>query len=136
MSVEFRGFDEIQKKLQQQLSEKNLKKVTDKALLKGAEVVKKEVLKGLDTFEDTGGTIDELIVGKPVTKKGYRLVKLGWNGPKDRYRIIHLNEFGYDRDGKRYGKGELKGFGQIQKAIKNSEQSYVDAVREEMKKHL
>ena len=135
MSVEFRGFDEIQKKLQEQLSEKNLKKVTDKALLKGADVVKKELEKGLKTFEDTGATGDELVIGKPVTKKGYRLVKLGWNGPKERYRIVHLNEFGYDRNGQRYT-SELKGFGQIQKAITRSKQPYIDAVREEMKKHL
>ena len=136
MSVEFRGFEEIQKRLQQQLSEKNLQKITDKALLKGSEVVKKEVLQGLETFEDSGATIDELTVGKPISKKGYRMVKLGWNGPEKRYQLVHLNEFGYKRNGKRYGKDELKGFGQLEKAVSNSKQKYFDAVREEMKKHL
>lgn len=39
MSVEFRGFEEVYKKLQNQLSEQALGRVSNKALTAGAQVV-------------------------------------------------------------------------------------------------
>lgn len=133
MSVEFRGFEEIQKKLQAQLSEQALGRVQNKALTAGAHEVSKAISKEFVEFKDTGASEEEIVVGKVTSKNGFKSVLVGWNGPKERYRLVHLNEFGYNRNGE---KVKPRGYGSIQRAISNSEGAFLHAVTKEMKKQL
>ncbi|WP_146548768.1 HK97 gp10 family phage protein [Rummeliibacillus suwonensis] len=132
MSIKFNGFDEVLKELEKQMKSSQLSKVTNKALEKGAEVVKKEVVKEFEKFKDTGASIEEIVISKVSVRGGEKSVKLGWNGPKGRYRIIHLNEFGYDKNGKKI---KPKGYGALKHAIDNSQQAYFDSVYKELKQN-
>ncbi|MEJ7197687.1 hypothetical protein WL333_12820, partial [Staphylococcus epidermidis] len=49
------------------------------------------------------------------------------------YRIIHLNEHGYTRNGKKY---TPRGFGVIAKTLKEVESEYRNVVIKELKKKL
>ncbi|AOH53349.1 hypothetical protein ABE28_003215 [Peribacillus muralis] len=133
MSVEFKGFEDIYKNLQNQLSEQALSRVTNKALIAGAKEVSKAVSDEFDDFKDTGASQDEIVIGKVTSSNGYKSVLVGWNGPKERYRLVHLNEFGYNRNGIKI---KPKGYGSIQRAISNSEGAFLHAVTKEMKKQL
>jgi len=143
MSVEFHGLAEIQQRLKQMMSEKEFKKLTDKAVTAGATVMEKEIGRRLEITlgsksqidYSTGATVDEIVMSKPKSKRGARTVQIGWNGPLERYRIIHLNENGYKRDGKFYGP-QLGGYKQIAKAMETKKQEVFDATRREMAKRL
>lgn len=138
MSVEFHGLAEIQQRLKQMMSEKEFKKLTDKAVTAGAMILKKEVARKLSSSlgdYSIGATVDEIVMSKPKSKRGARTVQIGWNGPLERYRIIHLNENGYKRDGKFYGP-QLGGYKQIAKAMETKKQEVFDETRREMAKRL
>lgn len=139
MSVSYQGFPEIQRRLKAMLTPKELNKLTDKALVKGAKVVSDEIAKNIDKSQlgnySTGATAKEMVVGKPVSSNSRRVVRVGWNGPLERYRIVHLNENGYTRDGRFYGP-QLKGYKQIEKAIESTKEEYLKVVRKEMTKGL
>lgn len=138
MSVSYQGFPEIQRRLKAMLTQKELNKLTDKALVKGAKVVSDEIAKNLDANlgnYSTGATVDEMVIGKPVSSQSRRVVRVGWNGEKERYRIVHLNENGYTRDGRFYGT-QLGGYKQIEKAIESTKEEYLKVVRKEMAKGL
>lgn len=133
MSVKFNGFDDVIKELEKQMNPRQVSKVTNKALQVGAEVVKDGVVGEFEKFKDTGASIDEIVISKVGTHDGVKSIKLGWNGPKERYRIIHLNEFGFDKNGRKI---KPKGYGALNRAIKSSEKKYLDTVYRELKKHL
>ena len=138
MSVEFHGLAEIQQRLKQMMSEKEFKKLTDTAVTAGATVLKKEVTRRLSSNlgdYSIGATVEETVMSKPKSKRGARTVQIGWNGPLERYRIIHLNENGYKRDGKFYGP-QLGGYKQIAKAMETKKQEVFDVMRREMAKRL
>lgn len=133
MSVKFNGFDDVIKELEKQMNSRQVSKVTNEALQAGAEVVKNEVVKEFIKFKDTGSSIEEIVVSKVGTKDGVKTIKLGWNGEKERYRIIHLNEFGYDKNGRKI---KPKGYGAIKRAVDNSRKGYIETVNKELNKHL
>jgi hypothetical protein len=133
MSVEFKGFEEVYKNLQNQLSEQALGRVSSKALTAGAHVVAATISKEFEKFKDTGASEEEIIVGKVTNQNGFKSVLVGWNGPKERYRLVHLNEFGYNRNGEKI---KPRGYGSIQRAVSNSEGAFLLAVTKELKKQL
>ncbi|ASE38010.1 hypothetical protein CD039_01645 [Staphylococcus argensis] len=83
-------------------------------------------------FEDTGESVRETTISKPMTIGGVRVVKIHWQGPKQRYRIIHLNEFGhFDRSGKWVN---TKGKGVIERAMREGREVYFRTVKDELKR--
>ncbi len=50
-------------------------------------------------------------------------------GPMNRKNIIHLNEHGYTRDGKKY---TPRGFGVIAKTLAASERKYREIIKKEL----
>ncbi|HDZ0037534.1 TPA: hypothetical protein RRP60_002736, partial [Staphylococcus aureus] len=50
-------------------------------------------------------------------------------GPMNRKNIIHLNEHGYTRDGKKY---TPRGFGVIAKTLAASERKYKEIIKKEL----
>lgn len=133
MSVEFKGFEDVYTKLQDQLSEQALGRASSKALTAGAHVVAATLSQEFEKFKDTGASEDEIIVGKVTNQNGFKSVLVGWNGPKQRYRLVHLNEFGYNRNGEKI---KPRGYGSIQRAVSNSEGAFLLAVTKELKKQL
>ena len=132
-NVEFQGIQETLQSLERTLGEKKMRTVTRKAVNTGAEKVEKRLQTDLLVFKDKGYTIDE-VVRKNATYRNQEVeAEIGWNGPHQRYRLIHLNEWGYTQKGKQI---KPRGFGVITKSLKKSEPIYLNEVAQEVKKSL
>lgn len=132
-NVEFKGIQETLKAMETKLGEKKTRTVTRKAINAGAEKVEKKLQTDMLVFKDKGYTIEE-VVRKNASYRNFNTeAEIGWNGPHQRYRLIHLNEWGYTRNGRQI---KPRGFGVITKSLKNSEPLYFDTVAEEVKKNL
>lgn len=132
-NVEFKGIQETLKAMETKLGEKKTRTVTRKAINVGAEKVEKKLQTDMLVFKDKGYTIEE-VVRKNATYRNYKAeAEIGWNGPHQRYRLIHLNEWGYTRNGRQI---KPRGFGVITKSLKNSEPVYLSTVEMEVKKSL
>jgi len=132
-NVEFTGVNETLQALEKKLGTNKTKTITRKAINAGAEKVEKRLQSDMLVFKDTGYTIDE-VVRKNATYRNYKAeAEIGWNGPHQRYRLIHLNEWGYTRNGRQI---KPRGFGVITKSLKNSEPVYLSTVEMEVKKSL
>lgn len=114
MSVEIKGIPEVLKKLESVYGKQAMQAKSDRALNKASEFFIKTLKKEFESFKDTGASIEEMTKSKPYTKVGSqeRAVLIEWVGPMNRKNIIHLNEHGYTRDGKKY---TPRGFGVIAK---------------------
>ena len=132
-NVEFKGVQETLSALEKKFGEKKTQTLTKTAINAGAGKVEKNLQNDMIVFKDKGYTIDE-VVKKQATYKNYKAeAEIGWNGPHQRYRIIHLNEWGYTRKGKQI---RPRGFGVITKSLKNSEPLYFNTVFEEVRKNI
>ena len=128
MSVEIKGIEGVTDKVHQDI-QNLISKTETESLLNGAEVVKSAIIKEFGKFKDTGASIDEIKISKPVKSNGKSKVILHWGGPQKRYKIIHLNEYGYTKHGKKKAsKIKPRGFGAIQRALLLSRNNYKDAV--------
>ncbi|OFK74591.1 hypothetical protein [Staphylococcus sp. HMSC071G07] len=134
MSVTLRGYKEIQDALERKYGRGAMKRVTDFALTKGGQKVVRIIKNNMKSFKDTGESVEETTVSKPMTINGVRTVKIHWRGPKQRYRIIHLNEYGhYDRSGKWVN---TRGKGVIENAMREGRETYFRTVKEELRKRV
>lgn len=134
MSVTLRGYKELQDALERKYGRGAMKRVTDFALTKGGQKVVQIIKNNMKSFKDTGESVEETTVSKPMTINGVRTVKIHWRGPKQRYRIIHLNEYGhYDRSGKWVN---TRGKGVIENAMREGRETYFRTVKEEMRKRV
>lgn len=130
MGVEIRGTEKVLEALEKKLGRESMQQVLDKALLDGANVFVKELKSQFETFKDTGASIEEITVTGPMWEGGERVVKVHWKGPKGRYRIIHLNEWGTIKNPNPRGKGA------IARALRNSENAYRQAVKRALQEGL
>ena len=89
----------------------------------------------VSSYRDTGATVDEVTVGKPRSKGGMRTISVGWDGggSKQRYRLVHLNEFGYTRFGRSYSP---RGMGKVQNAFDSAKQPMKDIEKKTLEKLL
>ncbi|MDO0970879.1 hypothetical protein [Staphylococcus haemolyticus] len=134
MSVTIKGDKEIITYLENKYGKSATKRITDFALTKGGQKVVQIIKNNIDSFKDTGESVKETTVSKPMTINGVRTVKIHWRGPKQRYRIIHLNEYGhYDRSGKWVN---TAGKGVIENAMRKGRETYFRTVKEEMRKRV
>src|SRR5699024_8627254 len=92
------------------------KRITDFALTKGGQKVVQIIKNNMKSFKDTGESVEETTVSKPMTINGVRTVKIHWRGPKQRYRIIHLNEYGHLERSWKLGKKTCKSCNEKAKA--------------------
>ena len=97
--------------------------MSDEALRAGAPVFTKELNTQLETFRDTGGTVEDVTLTEPTDILGVRVLKVHWNGPHGRYRVVHLNEWGTVKNPNPRGKGA------IARALKNSQKEYRSAIK-------
>src|SRR5699024_3710757 len=126
MAVKVYGVNRLIGELESKFNGKRIERLTSAALEKGARVVGMEVLRQLRTFKDKGYPIDEMTISDPFSD-GNPTVRIYRSGPHNRYRIIHLNEWGTIRIPNPPGKGK------IAKALKLSQKAYGQAVREDRK---
>ncbi|PNZ12571.1 hypothetical protein CD113_06510 [Staphylococcus simiae] len=90
----------------------------------------------MKSFADTGKSVKATSVSKPQTIGGVRQVKIHWNDGSsgERYRIIHLNEYGhFDRSGKWVN---TAGKGVIDNAMRKGRQTYFDTIKSELSRRL
>ena len=123
MSYQIRGLDKVLREAEERLGGARALAVKKAALKAGAAAFKKELISQLSTFKDTGATIEELQFSEPEMVDGELIIKVFWKGPRNRYAIIHLNEFGTIKNPRPAGKGK------IALALRNSEKAYRAAVR-------
>lgn len=131
MTVTVKGDKEIIAYLEKKYGKSATKRITDFALTKGGQKVAQIIKNNMKSFKDTGESVEETTVSKPMTINGVRTVKIHWRGPKQRYRIIHLNEYGhFDRAGKWVN---TAGKGVIENAMREGRETYFRTVKEEIR---
>lgn len=130
---QFKGIKELEKKLEETLGQKKTKSITIKALNIAARKVESKLRTDMLVFKDTGYSIEEIVRTNAGYSNFVAMAKIGWNGPHQRYRLIHLNEWGYNWHGRQI---KPKGFGVIEKSLKNAERDYFAIVEEELRKWL
>ncbi|MCJ1656695.1 hypothetical protein MT340_009055 [Staphylococcus sp. NRL 16/872] len=134
MSVEVKGVKELTEQLNRKFGINRMREIEDEALKEGGDYIAELLAKNFKVFEDTGASINEITRTDPFYSKSLggsdRSVLIKWVGPMERYRIIHLNEHGYTRDGKKY---TPRGFGVIAKSLESGKNIYrkiiVDSLR-------
>ncbi|WP_432720244.1 hypothetical protein [Staphylococcus shinii] len=134
MTISVKGDKEIIAYLEKKFGKSATKRITDFALTKGGQKVVQIIKRDMGSFKDTGESVSETSLSKPMTIGGVRTVKVRWRGPKQRYRIIHLNEFGhYDRSGKWVN---TAGKGVIERAMREGRETYFRTVKEEIRRRV
>ncbi|MCQ9293093.1 MULTISPECIES: HK97-gp10 family putative phage morphogenesis protein [Staphylococcus] len=134
MTVTVKGDKEIIAYLEKKYGKSATKRITDFALTKGGQKVVQIIKNNMKSFKDTGESVEETTVSKPMTINGVRTVKIHWRGPKQRYRIIHLNEYGhFDRAGKWVN---TAGKGVIENAMREGRETYFRTVKEEIRRRV
>lgn len=134
MTMTLKGDKEIIAYLETKYGKSAMKRITDFALTKAGNKVVSIIKGNMKSFEDTGESVEETTLSKPMTIKGVRTVKIHWRGPKQRYRIIHVNEYGhFDRSGKWVN---TAGKGVIENAMREGRETYFRTVKEEMRKRV
>ena len=126
INIKMTGVDELLNELERRLGKDNMERISDAALLKGAELF----VKILNAYIGKGGkyakgwTVDDTSIEGPIYVGGVKTVKIHWNGPNGRYRIIHLNEWGTVKMPNPPRKGA------IAKAMRQAEQVYRNAIKQ------
>ncbi|WP_281197379.1 hypothetical protein [Staphylococcus felis] len=131
MKLDYKQVD-ISKEIEKRIGKRRLLKITDQALVEAGKVVYDVVKANLRYFRDTGAEYGEIKLSNPMWEKGNRSIRIYWEGEKQRYSIIHLNEKGfYARDGKFI---RPKGLGAIDKALRASRERFFKVFNEEISK--
>lgn len=130
MSVKINGMKELEAMIEAKYGKEAVARVSDEALTDAANVFVQELKRELSTFKDTGATVDEVTLTEPYTLNGVRTISLKWEGPKDRFRIIHLNEFGTVKNPNPKGKGA------IERTLKSSAKAYKQAIKNALERGL
>lgn len=111
VNVNVTGVDEILKELEQRLSPAKVTRVSNQALRVVGQYGVMKLKTAVSSYRDTGKTVNEITATKPRKSGGGRMIKIGWSGDGNRWKLVHLNEFGYTRFGKTYSP---RGLGKIQ----------------------
>ncbi|MFD4928401.1 hypothetical protein ACFWMS_05625 [Peribacillus butanolivorans] len=130
MSVKIKGEKALVAELERRIGKMKAQQLSDKALKRGAQVFIKELKSQFASFKDTGASIEEMKISEPMWVAGVRTVKVYWRGPKERYRIIHLNEFGTVQNPNPKGKGS------IARAMRNAERAYREAIKRSIREEI
>ncbi len=126
IDIRVKGVNEVRAELDRRFGKANMDRISDAALLKGAELFVKVLNASIGTSGKyaKGWTVDDTSIEGPVYVGGVKTVKVHWNGPHGRYRIIHLNEFGTVKNPKPPRKGA------IARAMREAEQAYRETIKQ------
>lgn len=126
MGVEFDGENEMLAAIERRYGEQAMQDKKDRALRRGAEVFKDELVREFESFQDTGASVDEITVSDPLNYMGERAIRVYWEGPRNRRNIIHINEFGSVKNPSPAGKGA------IARSLRSAQEAFKRVVREEL----
>ncbi|MEK4565191.1 hypothetical protein MKX54_11005 [Alkalihalobacillus sp. FSL R5-0424] len=125
-TVKVTGMKKLLADLESRFGEKRMLEIKTRAVESGAKLFAQELKRQLTPFKDQGYTVDEITVSKPFVVNGEVQIKIHWRGPNNRYRIIHLNEWGTIRNPSPPAKG----------AIRRAQESSVKVYRNAVKKAI
>lgn len=128
MSVSVEGVDEIVKNLEEKLGEARTTRIVNKALRETGEEVLDIVKDAVATYIDTGLT-HETVIKSGIRRTPHKTIEVGWNSGR-RWRLVHLNEFGYVRYGKFHSP---RGMGKLQGAVDKTKAMALPKMVEEMR---
>jgi len=122
-----KGFDDVLRNLEMHLGDTKAKRATSRALKAVASETLEEFKGALEVFKDTGETIESATVGRVTgLAVGVPVVKIGF-GEGSRWRLVHLNEFGYAK------KAHPRGFGVIRRFSEANAQKYKYRIANQLK---
>lgn len=134
MSYEIKGERAVVAELERRLGKARMQQVTDVGLRRGAEVFVDELKRQYNSRRDKGYsqgyTVKEITVSEPVWDGDNRIIKVHWQGPHGRYRLVHLNEWGTVTNPNPPWKGV------IASAMRNAEKAYHEAMMQALKEGL
>lgn len=123
--VSVTGVEEVILNLNNKLGTGRRNQISREAINYAAEKAEEELKEAMSSFEDTGATVAQTTHSKARKVGGeFFQTKVGW-GAGSRWRLEHLNEFGYTRWGRTY---RPRGFGKLR--------AYAIAEQERFKKNL
>lgn len=122
-----KGFDDVLRNLEMHLGDTKVKRATSRALKAVANETLEEFKGALEVFKDTGETIESATVGRVTgLAVSVPVVKIGF-GDGSRWRLVHLNEFGYAK------KAHPRGFGVIRRFSEENAQKYKYRIANQLK---
>lgn len=130
-SIEVTGTGQVMNEIEKKFGNKQMNKLSTRALRKAAEMFLTELKKELSSVNGpyrTGATVEEAELHGPVKGRRGTMYVIRWRGPKDRYRLIHINEWGTVKN----PNPPLKGA--IARMMKNVEKRYYKRIEKELKK--
>lgn len=130
MGVKVKGLDNLFVELEKRFGRRKMQGIIDKALIAGAKVIEKSLKDNFETFKDTGESIREITIDKPKTLNGVRTIMIHWQGPEDRWKIIHLNEYGSVKNPNPRGKGA------IDRSLRAGSDTYYKTIEREISRLL
>lgn len=134
MSLKVNGMNDVLRELDKLYGTSAQINTRKKAVKKGGDFMVKKLKSEMSSFSDTGLSVHETNLYGPNNDVGFTNAKINWQGATERYRIIHLNEYGhYDRAGKWVN---TRGKGVIENTIKNNEGKYFNILKDEVKRRV
>ena len=130
MGVNITGLKSLQAELEKRFGQAKMQEISDQALFEGAQVIKKELEQNFETFRDTGASIDEITISEPKAGPNGRRREIHWVGPKGRYRLIHINEWGTIKNPNPAGKGKVAA------SLEGGKKAYRKAVKQVLESEL
>ncbi|WP_349421247.1 hypothetical protein [Staphylococcus felis] len=128
MVIKLKGMKELERELENRYGKAKMKRIVDESLIIGGNIIVQNIKSNFEDFKDTGTSKAEVKLSKPFTLNGVRTIKIHWKGPKGRYRIIHLNEFGTIKNPSPRGKGA------VERALRSGREAYFQAVKQRLKR--
>lgn len=108
--AELRGIDDVLRNLEARLGDTKVKRATSRALKAVANETLEEFKGALQVYKDTGETVESATAGRVTgLASGVPVVKIGF-GEGSRWRLVHLNEFGYAQNPHPRGFGVIRRF--------------------------
>lgn len=108
------GVEETIKNIEAKLGEARTSRLVNKALKVTGDEIVKLTKYAVAYYRDSGATYDEVVKSNVKgASYGIKEINVGWRGDKSRWRLVHLNEFGYTKSGKYI---RPQGMGAVQKA--------------------
>lgn len=127
MSVTVTGTYEIIKNIEAKLGKARATRVINKALRNYGKELQQDVKAAVASYIDTGETHETVIVSG-IKKGPPKQIAVGW-GAGSRWRLVHLNEFGYTRYGRYISP---RGMGKLQGVVDKTEGSAFEKMRGEL----
>lgn len=125
IKMQVKGANELIEELDKRFGKENMDRISDNGLKQAAKVFVDYVDRSIGTGGKyaKGWTVEDTTISEPFYIGGVKTVKVHWNGPHGRYRIIHFNEWGTVRIPNPPRKGA------IARAMRNAEQAYREAIK-------